>query len=81
MGYFADRMNEIHWGFFVLSKLQWIINTTILLKLFDAPVWLYVVTPIVIVLALIIVGKIFNKKLRKGFINKYYEGADISIKK
>jgi len=41
--FWANRLQEAHFGRIVIGMVQFIFNVTILLKLFDAAWWMYIV--------------------------------------
>jgi len=78
MGYMAKRLNEFHWGQFLLSKIQWIINLIILLKLFGAPAWAYLVSPLFIIVATWVIGYIIEKTgFRLRIVRENFKGTNI----
>ena len=75
----AKRLHEAHFGQIVIGKLQFIINLTILLKVFDAPTWLYPIGLVVATFSLWFVGYVMEKTgVRKHF--RQAEFKDVEIK-
>ena len=73
MGFWGDRVNELNWGQFVVGKIQWIVSMTILLKVFDAPAWIYFAAPVVIFVSILLIGRLFNAFLRKPYLKAYFK--------
>ena len=69
----AKLSNDFHWGFFIVSKAQWIVSLTIMFKVFDLPLWTYFIIPLSMMVFIFIIGRIFNKYLREGFLESYYK--------
>ena len=66
--WWGKRLQEMHFGQIVIGKLQFIINLTILLKVFDAPTWIYPVGLAVSAFLLWYSGYFLEKKgIRKHF--------------
>jgi hypothetical protein len=85
MGFYAKRINEFSVGQWMVGKGQALIQMVILLKLFDAPPWVYIAaTPIIAFLvwvfgfALITTGlwARINRETFKGSL--YFEFLDKS---
>jgi len=75
----AKRLHEMHFGQIVIGKLQFIINLTILLKVFDAPTWAYFVGLFVSAFLLWFIGYVMEKTgIRKHF--RQAEFKDVKIK-
>ncbi len=78
MGRYTKALNQFHWGQFFLSKIQWIVNIIILLKVFDMPLWSYIVFPIELVLFTWWLGIFIDVTgLRLTFIRENYKGTNI----
>ena len=80
MGFWTDRLNEFHWGHWCLSKIQFaVFGGTILLKLFDAVLWLYFVFPVVVVGVTWILGWLFERfGVRRRFMINNWRGVDFA---
>ena len=81
MGFYAKRVNEFYIGHWVLSKVQWVMSIVILLKLFDARVWIYfVIIPVVLIVTLVI-GIIFHRiGLWDGFVRENLDAINVRKK-
>ena len=76
--FLTKRMNEFHWGQFFISKLQWVINIIILLKVFNVSFYWYIITLIFVFFITWVFGYFVVKsgfKLR--FLKLYFEGTNI----
>lgn len=63
-------------GHFVMSKAQWLYAVVIILKLWNAPLWMYLVSLPVILLLTIIIGFIFDiTGLWREYMRKQYKGV------
>ena len=77
--FWAKRFQELHLGTMVIGKIQFLINLTILLKVFDAPVWLYVIGLFVSAFMLWYIGRFLEKKgFRKHFRDAEFK--DVHLK-
>ena len=61
MGYIAKRINEHSVGMWAASKVQALVSMVILLKLFDAPGWIYLASAICITFVIWLTGFIMVK--------------------
>ncbi len=68
MGYFARRLNELTIGQFIVAKVQWSISIIIMLKVFNAEGWVYIISIPIILLATLLIG-IFVQ--RSGLWDRY----------
>ena len=75
MGFFADRMNELNWGFWVMNKTQMAVNIFILGGVYAFPLWLTISIIPVAFLIMIIVGYVFDKYLREAYLKKQFKGV------
>jgi len=79
VSFWANRLHEMHFGQLVIGKLQFLINLTILLKVFDAPTWMYFIGLFVSAFMIWYVGRFLEKKgFRKHF--RQAEFKDVEIK-
>ena len=79
VSFWSNRLHEMHFGQLVIGKIQFLINMTILLKVFDAPVWMYYIGLMVSAFLIWYIGRFLEKK---GF-RKYFREAefkDVRIK-
>ena len=75
----AKRIHEMHFGQIVIGKLQFIINLTILLKVFDAPTWTYPIGLVTSAFLLWFVGYLMERAgIRKHF--RQAEFNEVKIK-
>ena len=70
MGRYSKRANEVSIGQWAVGKLQSLVSMVILLKLFDAPIWVYVISAPVIVFIVWIMGYILVKSGLWASINR-----------
>lgn len=71
MGYYAKRINEFHVGHWIIGKIQWSINIVILLKLFNAPLYVYILAIPCIFCTVWVMGYFFKRSgLWDGFIKE-----------
>ena len=81
MGFYAKRVNEFYIGHWVLSKVQWVMSIVILLKLFDARVWIYFVIIPVVLIVTWVVGIIFHRVgLWDGFVRENLDAINVRKK-
>ena len=71
VSFWSNRYQEFHVGHVVTGSLGYLINLTILLKVFDAPAWLYPVVLFGLALSVWILGR----TLRKIGFWKYFQNA------
>ena len=75
----AKRLHEMHFGQIVIGKFALIINLTILLKVFNAPTWVYVVGLFVSALLLWFIGYVMEKTgVRKHFRQAEFKDVELS---
>lgn len=76
--YLGKRLEEFHWGMVIAQKFMWIINVTILFKVFNLHhIYYIIILPILVVLVWI-TGKIINSTgIKEAFIKEYYKGSEI----
>ena len=66
--WWGKRLQEMQFGQIVIGKAQFVITTTILLKVFDVPYWVYAVAIPVVTFLLWYSGYFLEKKgVRKHF--------------
>ena len=76
--WWGKRLQEMHFGQIVVGKVQFIINLTILLKVFDAPIWTYPVGLVVSTFLLWYSGYFLEKSgIRKEFRNAEFKDTNI----
>ena len=73
ISFWANRLQELHFGQIVIGKIQFIINLVILLKVFDAPTWSYIVCFILGSFFIWYIGRI----LEKSGMRKYFQKAQL----
>ena len=82
MGWVASRLNEFDKGQFVISKGWGLYSTVILLKLFDAVWWLYIVCGLLMVPATWFLGWLIIKSgIWAAFTRATNEGLKTWFKK
>ena len=77
--FWANRLQEMHFGQIVIGKVQMIINLTILLKVFDAPLWMYIIGLFTATFMIWYTGRF----LEKCGVRRYFREAEfknVSIK-
>lgn len=70
--FWANRLQEMQFGQLVFGKIQIIVNLTILLKVFDAPKWMYVIGLFFVAFMLWFVGRFLEKK----GVRRYFREAE-----
>ena len=70
MGYYSKRANEISIGQWAVGKLQSLVSMIILLKLFDAPTWVYIISAPIIVFGVWFMGYVLVKSGLWASINR-----------
>jgi len=79
MGLYTKRANELSVGQWVVSKFQSVFSLVIMLKLFDAPWWLYIISVPIIMFIMWTIGYVFvstgnwasfNRETFKGSLYK-----------
>ena len=75
MQWLSNRLQEFDWGYSIVGKFFYIINLTILFKVFDVAIMFYIVIPIVIIFGIWMVGLFFNKNLRENYMQKRFKGV------
>ena len=77
--FWAKRFQEMHFGQLVVGKIQFLVNLTILLKVFDAPVWSYYIGLVVSAFMIWYIGRFLEKKgFRKHFRDAEFK--DVHLK-
>lgn len=78
MGKLSLALNRFHWGQFFLSKIQWVMNLAILLKVFDMPLWTYIVFPSILILFTWLLGVYVDTAgIRLQFLKENFKGTNI----
>lgn len=73
-----EFISDTHWGQYVVSKFIWIFSILTYLKVYDFPAWTYKIFPVVAIVLICIIGRVFDKSgLREGFLKKYYGGSNV----
>lgn len=72
------KLEEFHWGMIIAQKFMWIINLTILFKIFDLPkIYYFVITPVIVIFVWFTGYIIKNTGIKSSFIRSYYEGSGV----
>ena len=73
----GDRFQELHFGHIVIGKVAFIINIVILLKVFDAPLWIYIAGLFIVTFLMWFIGWYMERKgLRKHFMNAQFKDVN-----
>ena len=70
MGRYSKRANEVSIGQWAVGKVQSLVSMVILLKLFDAPVWAYIVSAPIIIFIVWLAGYVLVKSGLWASINR-----------
>jgi len=71
MGFVAKRLNEFSIGQFIITKVQWTVSIVILLKVFDAGLWIYIVTiPLILIMTWIAGVYVHRKGLWDSYVKE-----------
>ena len=70
MGRYSKRANEVSIGQWAVGKVQSLVSMVILLKLFDAPVWVYIVSAPIIIFIVWLAGYVLVKSGLWASINR-----------
>ena len=77
MGFWSNRLNEFNWGHFLISKVVFLLNLVIALKIFDAPLWVYFVAPVIMLVLIMLIGILFDKYMRKYYVDAHYKDTGL----
>lgn len=77
----GSRLEEFHWGMFVVQKFMWSINLAILVGVYGIPVYYLIgIFPVMVVLIWLF-GVIINKTgIKKTFVKNYYKDTRLTEK-
>lgn len=77
----AKQINIIHWGQFVISKVQFLFTLAILLGVYKTTKLQKVLILVGGFIAIWIIGWVFNKLFREGFLKEQFKDVLIHDKK
>ena len=66
---------ELHWGQFIVGKLQFIVTLLVLVKVYNWSIWLNAIIVIGGILFTWLSGKLWSKYFKEDFQYKMFKGA------
>ena len=79
--WWGKRLQEMQFGQIVVGKIQFVVNLTILLKVFDSPAWIYPIGLVMATFLLWFSGYFLEKKgVRKHFREAEFKNVKLERK-
>lgn len=74
-GFIVRQINDFHIGHWIASKFIWLFSLVIMLKVFNLPLWTYLVSIPLMILIVLIAGKVMRRVgLWDEFISENMKG-------